>query len=72
MNLKLPPRRRQILELIALGHINKEIAAIMKISPKTVEKQRTTCYHKYKLRCSADVARFALAHNLIENDFAAR
>lgn len=69
--MKISPRRRQIVELIALGRTNEQIAAIMKISRKTVEKQRTTCYQKYKLRCSADVARFALAHKLIRNDFEA-
>ena len=65
---RLTPRQREILQLIAEGQNTKEIADILKLSPKTVE------YHRMKLMECLDVydipglVRFALAAGVISHE----
>ena len=62
---KLTGRQREILQLIAEGQNTKEIAEILKLSPKTVE------YHRLKLMETVDIhdvpglVRFALRAGVI-------
>ncbi|WP_176594034.1 response regulator transcription factor [Sphingobium sp. EM0848] len=42
----LTPRERQVFELLILGHSNKVIAAILGLSPKTVEDHRASVMGK--------------------------
>lgn len=62
----LTPRERQIVQLIAEGKINKQIAAILNISVKTVETHRSSAMHKLTLNSTADLVRYAIRNNLIE------
>ena len=50
VNVTLTPREREVLQLLAEGHAVKEIAAVLDISPRTVE------FHKYN--CIAGAAAF--------------
>lgn len=65
---QLTGRQREILQLIAEGQNTKEIAEILKISPKTVE------YHRIKLMDSLNVhdipglVRFAIRVGLIPTE----
>ena len=65
---QLTGRQREILQLIAEGQNTKEIADILKISPKTVE------YHRMKLMNCLNVydipglVRFALRVGLISQE----
>ncbi len=65
---KLTARQREILQLIAEGQNTKEIAEILKVSPKTVE------YHRLKLMETVDIhyvpglVRFALRAGVIPLD----
>jgi DNA-binding NarL/FixJ family response regulator len=62
---RLTSRQRQVVQLIAEGHSVKEIAARLKVAPKTVE------FHKYKimtglgLKNTAQLIQFAISHGLI-------
>lgn len=42
MSYHLTPRQTEVVRLISLGCTNHEIAAILKISPSTVENHRTS------------------------------
>ena len=61
----LPPRQREVLQLVAEGKSAKQIAAILEISPRTVE------FHKYQmmetlgLHTSAELVHFAIKHGLV-------
>lgn len=44
--MTLTPRQNEVLQLIAEGKINKEIASQLSISIKTVEKHRENLYDK--------------------------
>ena len=50
----LTPREREIVQLIAEGHSNKQIASILNLSLKTVETHRAAVMRKLNLPSSAD------------------
>jgi DNA-binding NarL/FixJ family response regulator len=62
----LTSREREIVQLIAEGKINKQIAHILDISVKTVETHRATAMHKLKLRSTAELVRYAVRNNIVE------
>lgn len=56
----LPPRQRQVLELIAAGLLNKQIAWKLGISEKTVKMHRALLMERLHLPTSADLIRLAV------------
>jgi DNA-binding NarL/FixJ family response regulator len=62
----LTHREREIVQLIAEGKINKQIAEVLDISTKTVETHRSSAMHKLKLRSTADLVRYAVRNNLVQ------
>lgn len=58
----LTPTEQRILKLIAEYRTNKEIAAELYVSPRTVETHRTNISNKLNLRGSHALMKFALAH----------
>jgi DNA-binding NarL/FixJ family response regulator len=59
-------REREVVQQIAEGRINKEIAEILSISVKTVETHRASAMHKLKLRTTADLVRYAIRNYIIQ------
>jgi DNA-binding CsgD family transcriptional regulator len=55
-----------VVQQIAEGRINKEIAQQLSISVKTVETHRASAMHKLKLRTTADLVRYAIRNNIIQ------
>lgn len=62
----LTPREEQITKLIAEGNSAKEIADILRISIKTVDRHRANVLQKLGLRDRLDLTRFAIRTGLIE------
>jgi DNA-binding NarL/FixJ family response regulator len=62
----LSPREREVLKLIAEGHKNKEIAADLCISLKTVEKHRANLMKKLDLHNAAALTAYAIEQALLE------
>ena len=62
----LSAREQQVLQLIAEGRLNREIAELLKISIRTVENHRAKIMKKLKLNNTADLVRFAIQHGIIE------
>jgi PAS domain S-box-containing protein len=60
----LPPRQRQVLELIARGLLNKQIAWELKISEKTVKMHRALLMERLGVPTSADLIRLAVEAGL--------
>jgi DNA-binding NarL/FixJ family response regulator len=58
-------REREILKLLGEGHINKEIAGLLHISVKTVEKHRANIMAKLNLHNSAALTAFAIQQGLV-------
>jgi len=63
--LDLTGRQRQILQLIAEGKQNKEVAAILHVSVRTVEFHRSRLMSRLGARTAAELSRFALNEGLI-------
>lgn len=62
----LTPREREIVQLIAEGRLNKEIAVVLGVSIKTVETHRAAAMHKLDLKTTADLVRYAVRNSIIE------
>ncbi len=60
----LPERRRQVLELMARGQLNKQIAWQLKISEKTVKMHRALLLEQLGGATSADAIRIAVEAGL--------
>jgi DNA-binding NarL/FixJ family response regulator len=63
---QLSPREVEVLRLIAEGYANKQIAAELAISIKTVEKHRQRMMSKLDLHDTAGVTRYAISAGLVE------
>jgi DNA-binding NarL/FixJ family response regulator len=57
---ELTPRETEIIKLLAWGYSNKEIAATLSLSVKTVETHRTNAINKLGLRSRTEIVRYAL------------
>jgi DNA-binding NarL/FixJ family response regulator len=62
----LSEREREVLQLVAEGQSSKEIAAVLSISPATVETHRTHVLQKLGLRNTAEVVRFAARRGIVQ------
>ena len=62
----LSPRERAVLQLIAEGHNNKQIATVLNISSKTVETHRAAVRRKLNLSSSASLVRYAIRNEIVE------
>ena len=62
----LTPREREVVQLIAEGHTNKQIARILRLSLKTVEAHRSAVMRKLNLSSSAALVRYAIRNKFVE------
>ena len=62
----LSDREKQVLKLAAEGKTNKEIAALLCLSVKTVMGHRASLMEKLDLHNRTELVRYAIAHGLIE------
>jgi DNA-binding NarL/FixJ family response regulator len=63
---RLSIREAEVLQLVAEGFPNKQIADELHLSVKTVEKHRQSLMGKLKLHCIADLVHYAATHGAIE------
>jgi DNA-binding NarL/FixJ family response regulator len=61
----LTDRQRQVLQLIAEGKTAKETAAILNISPKTVEYHKASIMEQLGLRTTAELTRYAIESGIL-------
>ncbi|MEY9487696.1 DNA-binding NarL/FixJ family response regulator [Streptomyces calvus] len=59
-------REEEILKLVAEGHTSQQIAGMLVISPKTVERHRANLLAKLGLRDRLELTRYAIRTGLIE------
>jgi len=64
---ELTSREEELLQLIAEGHVNKQIASELSISVKTVEKHRQHLMDKLNIHDIAGLTRFAIARGMVES-----
>ena len=62
----LTARERGVVQLIAEGHSNKQIANVLNISVKTVETHRSAVMRKLNVSSSASLVRYAIRNEIIQ------
>ena len=62
----LSPREREILQLIAEGRSGRQIAELLTISQKTVERHRSNILSKLGLRDRVELTRYAIRRGIID------
>jgi two-component system, NarL family, response regulator NreC len=62
---KLSQREREVLELVAHGYTNREVADRLTVSIKSVETYRARVLEKLGLKTRAELTRFALDMGLV-------
>ena len=63
----LTPRQREVLQLVADGKSNKEIATILNVSVKTVDFHKAAIMEELGLHSTAELTRYALEHGMTGN-----
>ena len=63
---KLTSREAEVLQLVAEGLANKQIAAELTISIKTVEKHRQQAMNKLNIHDIAGLTRYAMSRGWVE------
>jgi len=61
----LTNREQEVITLVARGYRTREMARILSLSHKTVEKHRTNLMRKLGLRSATAVAAYAITHGFI-------
>jgi DNA-binding NarL/FixJ family response regulator len=61
----LTPRQRQVLQLIAEGQSNKEIATLLLLSVKCVEKHRTELMKRLDIHNTAGLVMYAVSSGIV-------
>jgi DNA-binding NarL/FixJ family response regulator len=62
----LTDREREVLQLLAEGRSNKEVANVLNLSLSTVETHRTKMMQKLNLHSSAEIVLYAVRKKLIQ------
>jgi two-component system response regulator NreC len=62
----LTPREREILQLIAEGYTNKEIAEILNLSVKTIQSHRSNLMNKLDLHDRGELIKYAIQKKIID------
>jgi DNA-binding NarL/FixJ family response regulator len=63
---RVTSREREIIQLLAEGNSNKDIARRLTLSVKTVETHRAAVMRKLELKSLADIIRWAIRNNVIQ------
>lgn len=61
----LSPRQREVLQLLAEGHTMKEIARLLKITPRTVAFHKYSMMEQLGVTSNAELVMAAIKHHLI-------
>ncbi|ELR99071.1 response regulator transcription factor [Gloeocapsa sp. PCC 73106] len=64
VNIELTPRERSVLDLVAQGLMNKEIASRLETSVRNVEKYVSRLFNKTGTNSRTELVRFALKHGM--------
>jgi DNA-binding NarL/FixJ family response regulator len=60
------PREREIIQLLAEGGSNKEVASTLGVSVKTIEAHRANIMRKLRLRSISDLVRYAIRNKIVQ------
>jgi DNA-binding NarL/FixJ family response regulator len=64
-DMVLTPREQSVVQLIAEGHTNRSVSAVLKLSVKTVETHRASAMRKLGMSSTAELVRYAIRKKLV-------
>jgi DNA-binding NarL/FixJ family response regulator len=64
---RITPREAEVLQLVAEGLLNKQVAEEMRISIKTVEKHRQKVMNKLNIHGTAGLTRYAIEAGVVQS-----
>lgn len=67
-NTALTTREYEVLQLVAEGHSNSDIAQMLHISPRTIEGHRANIMKKLRIHDLPALVRYAIRHGLVQLD----
>jgi DNA-binding NarL/FixJ family response regulator len=62
---ELTPRQREVLQLLAEGQTMKEIASVMKVTPRTVAFHKYRMMEQLKVRSTAELVQYAVRRHIV-------
>jgi len=62
---RLTRQEKEVVRYVALGQLNRQIAAHLKLSVKTVETHRSQAMQKLRTPTTTDLVRWAIRNNLV-------
>lgn len=65
----LTPREREVIKLVAEGKTNKEIAHLLFVSIRTVEKHRANIMRKAKLKSTPELVKYAIEKGYTSDNY---
>jgi len=65
--VNLSDREAEVLRMIAWGHSNKEIAAHLSLSVKTIEAHKANAMRKLEMRSRIDIVRYAILQGWLKD-----
>jgi DNA-binding NarL/FixJ family response regulator len=65
LQAKPTSRQRQVIQLLAEGKVNKEVASILNISVRTAETHRSNIMLKFGFHSLPDLVRFAIREGIV-------
>lgn len=63
----LTHREREVIKLVAEGYKNKEIAAYLSLSEKTIEKHRSNLMKKLDLHSASQLTAYAIKNGIVQS-----
>jgi len=63
---KVTQREREIIQLLSEGKSNKEVAAVLNVSTRTVETHRANIKHKLALNSLSDIVHYAIRNKIVD------
>jgi DNA-binding NarL/FixJ family response regulator len=64
----LTPRQREVIQLLAEGKSMKEVADILRVTPRTVAFHKYRVMEELRLKTTAELIQFALRSNIVTKD----
>jgi DNA-binding NarL/FixJ family response regulator len=62
---ELTARQREVLQLLAEGHSMKEVASLLKVTPRTVAFHKYTMMENLNLKSTAELIQYAVKHHVV-------
>jgi DNA-binding NarL/FixJ family response regulator len=62
---KLTDRQREVLQLLAEGRVMKEVADILKVTPRTVAFHKYTMMEELGVKTTAELVQYAVQHGML-------